>query len=83
MGFLLLTALVFWAMQFGFCHCRRMVPRFIPPCLVLGLFLWMEAGCKPGPDSGIRTAFEIALIGACAAGIALGWAAYRVKKRFN
>lgn len=83
MGFLLLTALVFGAMQFGCCHCRRTVPRFIPPCLVLGLFLWMEAGYQPGPDSGIRTAFEIVLIGACAVGIALGWAAYGVKNRSN
>ena len=80
MGFLLLTVLVFWAMQFGVCHCRRTIFRFIPPCLVLGIFLWIEAGYQPGPGCGVRMAFEIALIGACVVGIALGWIAYGIEE---
>lgn len=83
MDFLFMIALLFWAIQYGFCHCRWIALRFIPLCPVIGLFLWIEMNHSPGPNCGVGTAFEIALIGACIIGIVFGWIVYGAKVTFK
>lgn len=83
MGIFYFLILLFGAVQYYFCRCKRMLLRSIPLCLAIGLFLWIEASHPPGPGCGVATAFEIVLIGSCAVGILLGWIVYGIKAAFK